>query len=324
MFLKKIKIGVIGAGHLGRFHAQNYSQIPAAELVGVMDISPIRAETVAMESHCRAYSNLEDLLNHVDAASVAVPTDKHHEVCSQVLNRGVHCLVEKPISQTVQEAEELIALAKRKNLNLHVGHVERFNPGILALNGFPMNPLFIEAHRLAPFNPRGTEVAVILDLMIHDIDLALHFVKSPVERVDANGVAVVSNSVDIANARIRFRNGCVANLTASRISQKKMRKMRFFQKDAYVAVDFLEKNAEIYRLETVRNDADLVLGEIGIGENMRHVVYRRPDIPDVNGLKYELEAFVRSVHGEIVNAVTGEDGLRALDVAMDVLRKMEA
>lgn len=322
--MNKIKVGVIGAGHLGRFHALNYSQLPTADLVGVVDINPEHSKAVALECRCRAYEQMDELLRSVDAVSVAVPTDRHDEVCLQVLEKGIHCLVEKPISRTVSEADGLISLAKKKNKVLQVGHVERFNPAILALGGFPVKPRFIEAHRLAPFNPRGTEVAVILDLMIHDIDLALHFVGSPVDRVDANGVAVVSDSIDIANARIRFQNGCVANLTASRISQKKMRKMRLFQKDAYIAVDFLEKNAEIYHLETNRAEADMVLGEIGVGENRKHVVYRRPEVPDVNGLKFELETFIRTIQGEKAEGVTGEDGRQALAVAIEILKEMEA
>jgi predicted dehydrogenase len=315
---------VIGVGHLGRFHALNYAQIPSVELSGVVDADLRRAESVAAECRCRAFADSDTLLSAVDAVSVAVPTDRHFDVCRRVLEKGVHCLVEKPITGTVEEADALVGLARAKNLVLHVGHVERFNPAVLALGFFPLAPRFIEAHRLAPFNPRGTEVAVILDLMIHDIDLVLHFTGSPVESVDASGVTVVSDSIDIANARIRFRNGSVANLTASRISQKKMRKMRLFQKDAYVAVDFLEKNAEIYQLEKNGTDADMVLGEIGVGENKRHVVYRRPEIPDVNGLKVELETFVQSIRGEKAAGVTGTDGRNALAVAIDILGKMEA
>jgi predicted dehydrogenase len=321
--LEKVKVGVIGAGHLGRFHALNYAQIPSVELTGVCDSDLRRGESVAAESRCRAFADPEKLLAAVDAVSVAVPTDGHMDVCSRVLEKGVHCLVEKPIAATVQEADALVGLARQKNLILHVGHVERFNPAVLALGGFPLAPRFIEAHRLAPFNPRGTEVAVILDLMIHDIDLVLHFTGSPVENVDASGVTVVSDSVDIANARIRFKNGSVANLTASRISQKKMRKMRLFQKDAYIAVDFLEKNAEIYQLEKTGTDADMVLGEIGVGENKKHVLYRRPEIPDVNALKVELETFVSCVRGEKAEGVTGTDGRNALAVAIDILKKMK-
>jgi predicted dehydrogenase len=322
--MERIRVGVIGAGHLGRFHAQQYAQIPSVALAGVMDAEPARAEAVAAESRCPVFADMDDLLGKVRAVSVAVPTDRHGAVCRRVLEAGVHCLVEKPIARTLEEADGLIALSGRNRLVLHVGHVERFNPAVLALQGFPLAPRFIEAHRLAPFNPRGTEVAVILDLMIHDIDLALHLVRSPVANVDASGVAVVSDSTDIANARIRFRNGAVANLTASRISQKKMRKMRLFQKDAYVSVDFLEKTSEIYRLEEGTEGAGMVLGEIGIGTNRRRVVYRRPDVPDTNGLRAELETFLRAVRGEAVSAVTGQEGRQALAVAMDVLGHMEA
>ncbi|HEX9935119.1 MAG TPA: Gfo/Idh/MocA family oxidoreductase [bacterium] len=322
--MDRIKVGIIGAGHLGRYHAQQYAQIPGAELIGVMDSDPAKAETVAAECQCRVFAELDRLLEAVEAVSVAVPTDRHGEVCRRVLEKDVHCLVEKPITKTVAEADTLTSLAKSRRCILHVGHVERYNPAVLGLGGFAFNPGFIEAHRLAPFNLRGTEVAVILDLMIHDIDLVLHFVGSPVERVDASGVAVVSDSVDIANARIRFRNGCVANLTASRISQKKMRKMRLFQKDAYISIDFLQKQSEVYRLEAAGEGADMVLGEIGAGENKKVVVYRRPDAPDVNSLKIELETFLRAVRGEAVHAVTGEEGRHALAVAMDILHKMEA
>ncbi len=322
--MERIRVGVIGAGHLGRFHAQHYAQIPSALLAGVMDADPAKAEAVAAESRCLAFADMDKLLGTVNAVSVAVPTDSHDAVCRRVLGAGVHCLVEKPIARTVEEADGLIALANRNRLVLHVGHVERFNPAVLALQGFPLAPRFIEAHRLAPFNPRGTEVAVILDLMIHDIDLVLHLVRSPVAHVVASGVAVVSDSIDIANARIRFQNGAVANLTASRISQKKMRKMRMFQKDAYVSVDFLEKTSEIYRLESGMDDTDQTLGEIGIGTNKRRVVYRRPDVPDTNGLKAELETFLRAVRGEAVSAATGDAGRQALAVAADVLKCMEA
>jgi predicted dehydrogenase len=322
--LDKIKVGVIGVGHLGRFHALNYAQIPSVELTGVYDADAARAENVAAESRCRAYADQDALLAAVDAVSVAVPTDRHIDVCRRVLEKGVHCLVEKPITVSVDEADILVDLARKGDRVLHVGHVERFNPAVLALGNFPLAPRFIEAHRLAPFNPRGTEVAVILDLMIHDIDLVLHFTRSPVESVDASGVTVVSDSIDIANARIRFKNGCVANLTASRISQKKMRKMRLFQKDAYIAVDFLEKNAEIYNLEKDGTNADMVLGEIGVGENKMQVVYRRPEIPDVNGLKIELETFMQSVRGEKAAGVTGADGRDALAVAVTILNELEA
>jgi predicted dehydrogenase len=318
-----VKVGVIGVGHLGRFHALNYSQMPGAELVGVTDVDAARAEGVAAEAHCRAFPDSESLLSAVEAVSVAVPTDRHFEAGSAVLKKGVHLLIEKPITRTLDEAEALIGLARKAGVILHVGQVERFNPGIQALAGFGLAPRFIEAHRLAPFNPRGTEVSVILDLMIHDIDILLHLIPSEIKRVDASGVAVVSGTADIANARIQFANGAVANLTASRISQKKMRKMRLFQRDAYLSVDFLERTAEIYALESETFSGDMTLGEIGVGDRKRKIAYRRPDVPDKQGLQLELEAFVRAVRGEKTEAADGEAGKRALAIAMEVLKCME-
>jgi len=321
--LKKVKVGVVGVGYLGRFHALNYARIPEAELVGVTDLDSEKAKSVASESQCQVYENLDSLLDQVECVSLVVPTDHHFEIGKEVLNRGVHCLVEKPIAQSLEEADGLISLAKEKGVILQVGHVERFNPAVRALKGLDLHPQFIESHRLAPFNPRGTEVAVVLDLMIHDIDIILSLVKSPVKRVDASGVAVVSDSIDIANARLRFENGSVANLTASRISQKKMRKMRMFQKDTYVSVDFLQKVSEIYRLEKKDVDSDMILGEIGVGERKRKVVYLRPEIPQGEGLEKELEAFIRTVRGERSEAVSGEEGRAALSVAIQILKQME-
>jgi predicted dehydrogenase len=316
-------VGVIGVGHLGRFHALNYAQMPDVELIGVTDLDKTRADQVAAEARCRAYADPESLLGDVEAVSLAVPTDRHHAIGLRVLEKKVHCLVEKPIAGTLDEADDLIRAAGKNSLVFQVGHVERFNPAIRALEGHAVHPRFIEAHRLAQFNPRGTEVSVILDLMIHDIDIALHLVQAPVARVDASGVAVVSNTVDIANARIQFENGAVANLTASRISQKKMRKTRLFQKDAYISLDFLDKVTEIYSLEPGGRAADMVLGEIGVGDRKRRVVYRRLDVPEKQGLRLELEAFAGSVRGEKTPAVNGADGRLALAVAMDILKRME-
>jgi predicted dehydrogenase len=320
--LNRVKIGVIGVGHLGRFHALNYAQMPQVELIGVTDLNSAKAEQVAQEAHCKVYDSPSELLRYVQAVSVAVPTNRHHATGLEVLNRGVHCLIEKPIAKSLEEADNLIRLAREKGAILHVGHVERFNPALQALQGVALQPRFIEAHRLAPFNPRGTEVSVILDLMIHDIDIALYLVGSPVHRVDANGVAVVSGSADIANARIQFNNGCVANLTASRISQKKMRKMRFFQKDAYISVDFLEKVSEIYALESDQTESDMAL-ELGVGEKKKRVVYKRLDVPEKGGLRAELEAFAQTIQGQHPPAVTGEAGREALAVAINILSRME-
>lgn len=321
--MNTIKTGVIGTGHLGRFHALNYAQIPQADLVGVYDSDAKKAAAVAAESQCRPYNSMDDLLKDVDAVSIAVPTDKHFAVCDESLNHGVHCLVEKPIARDLAEADAMIALASQKNLHLQVGQIERFNPAVRALAPFALQPQFIESHRLAQFNPRGTEVSVVLDLMIHDIDMILHLVQSPVAGVDASGVAVVSNTVDIANVRLKFLNGAVANLTASRISQKQMRKMRLFQKDTYVTIDFLQKSSEIYRLQESGEQADMILGEIGVGKNKKNIVYFRPEAPQELGLEVELDLFLRSIRGEQVPAVTGKEGRDALDVALQVLQQME-
>ncbi len=316
-------MGVVGVGHLGRFHTLNYARMPEAELAGVYDQNPERAGQVAQEGHCRVFDSIEELAGNVDAVSIAVPTDRHFEVGSILLNAGIHCLIEKPVAGTLKEADGLIEAARRKNVILEIGHIERFNPAIRVLEGFHVEPRFIESHRLASFNPRGTEVAVVLDLMIHDIDIILHLVKSPVKTVDASGVAVVSQSVDIANARIRFDNGCVANLTASRISQKKMRKLRLFQKDAYIAVDFLERVTEMYRLDKGNNGADMVMGEIGTGDNKRNILYQRPEPPKGEALEIELRMFLRSISDKTHYGTSGEEGRAALGVAMQVLDQME-
>jgi len=320
--LKKKKVGVIGVGHLGRFHAMNYNKIDQAELVGVYDVDAERAAEIANEMQCKAFDSMDTLLCAVDGVSIVVPTDRHLEVGLKAVDHGVHMLMEKPVTQNLNEADQLLAAAKAKNLVLQVGQVERFNPAVRALEAFDLAPNFIEAHRLAPFNPRGTEVAVVLDLMIHDIDMVLHLVKSPVKHIEASGVAVVSESIDIANARLSFENGAVANLTASRISQKQMRKMRLFQKDAYVTIDFLDKAAEIFQLETDASKADSVLGEIGVGDRKRQIGFHRPASSDVHGLEVELEAFVKTLCGEAVHTVSGEQGREALAVAMQILEQM--
>jgi len=321
--LKKTRVGVIGVGHLGRYHALNYIQIPMVQLVGLFDVNSNRAQQVAMESDCQIFNTLDELLKNVEAVSIAVPTDHHFETARQVLKTGIHCLLEKPITPTVEQADELIQIAKEQGAVLQIGHVERFNPAFLALYDMDLQPRFIESHRLAPFNPRGTEVAVVLDLMIHDIDIILNLVRSPIRKVDASGVAVVSRSVDIANARIQFENGCVANLTASRISQKKMRKMRLFQKEAYISIDFLQKITEVYQLQSIGSDGELVLDEIGIGDRKKQVVYHRPETPDINGLKKELEVFIQTIQGHSSFAVTGEEGRQALSVALKILNLLE-
>ncbi len=320
--MRKIKVGVVGVGHLGRYHTLNYARMPEVDLVGVVDLNSQRALSVASEAGCKAYETLDSLLKEVEAVSIAVPTDQHFQTGQKVLEYGIHCLVEKPISKTLEEADSLIALAENKGVVFQVGHVERFNPAMQAIADLNIEPKFIESHRLAPFNPRGTEVAVVLDLMIHDIDIVLSLVKSPVDKIDASGVAVVSDSIDIANARIRFKNNSVANLTASRISQKKMRKMRLFQKDAYITVNFLEKKSEIYRLDT-EEESGITLGEIGVGEKKRKVIYKHPTPPHEEGLEKELKTFIQTIQGKHPAAVSGKEGRKALSVALRIMEEMK-
>jgi predicted dehydrogenase len=325
--MNPLSIGVIGVGHLGALHAKMYSQIPTAHLVGVFDIDSTRAEKIAAEFGIQAFAQLDDLLAHVDAVSIATVTQSHYDAAMQAIKRGVHLLIEKPITATIEQARALTERAETNGLKLQIGHIERFNPAILALEPYDLKPLFIESHRMAQFNPRGSDVAVVLDLMIHDIDLILSLVKSNVTRIDANGVAVISDTPDIANARLQFENGCVANVTASRISQNKMRKMRLFQHDAYISIDFATGVSEVFRLadeNTPRAKSTKMLGKIEEGQHKRIITYEKPKVREVNALKYELERFVESVQKNIEPPVTGRDGLHALEVAQEIMQKIES
>ena len=319
-------IGVIGVGHLGSLHAKMLAAIPDVTFGGVTDADASKAAALAAELKTQVFPTMDALLDRVEAVTVAAPTSAHHAIALHALKRGKHVFVEKPITETVAQAEELCSAAAAGKLVLQVGHVERFNPAILALESYRLAPMFVESHRLAQFNPRGTDVAVVLDLMIHDIDLILSFVQSPVKQVDASGIAVVSDSVDIANARLQFDNGCVANVTASRISQKKMRKMRLFQQNGYISIDFSQGIAEVFRL--VENEDDhiegtLMLGELGSGKHRRKIVYEQPEVKEVNALRYELESFARCIARGERPIVSGDDGRRALEVANLILRKIE-
>jgi len=319
-------IGVIGVGHLGSLHAKMLAAIPDVTFGGVTDADASKAAALAAELKTQVFPTMDALLDRVEAVTVAAPTSAHYAIALHALKRGKHVFVEKPITETVAQAEELCSAAAAGKLVLQVGHVERFNPAILALESYRLAPMFVESHRLAQFNPRGTDVAVVLDLMIHDIDLILSFVQSPVKQVDASGIAVVSDSVDIANARLQFDNGCVANVTASRISQKKMRKMRLFQQNGYISIDFSQGIAEVFRL--VENEDDhiegtLMLGELGSGKHRRKIVYEQPEVKEVNALRYELESFARCIARGERPIVSGDDGRRALEVANLILRKIE-
>ncbi|MBI4429000.1 MAG: Gfo/Idh/MocA family oxidoreductase [Ignavibacteriales bacterium] len=323
--MAKTTIGVVGVGHLGALHAKMLAEAPTAFLVGVYDIDRSKARNVASEVGTRAFDSLDEMLKNVEAVSIVTTTSNHFDVATEALKAGLHVFIEKPITETIQQAKLLVRQSSSNGLKVQVGHIERFNPAVLAIEPYNLRPLFIESHRLAQFNPRGSDVAVVLDLMIHDIDLILSLVHSPVERIDANGVAVVSDSLDIANARLQFQNGCVANVTASRISQNKMRKMRMFQQDAYISLDFAQGLAEVFRLL----DADdksakptMMLGKIEQGKRKRLIVYEQPEVKEVNSLKYELELFIQSIQKNVDPPVTAKDGLQALEVAEEILKKI--
>lgn len=324
--MKEIKIGVIGTGHLGKLHTKLLKQVNYCELIGVYDKDYQAAKTAANEFKTNAFENINDLLTKVDAVSIVATTSAHHELAKLALEKNVHVFVEKPITTEIWEAKELVKLADERNLKLQVGHIERFNPALLSLEKYNLNPLFIQTDRLAQFNPRGTDVAVVLDLMIHDIDIILSLVKSDVKNISASGVSVVSESLDIANARLEFENGAVANVTASRISQKKMRKMRIFQRDAYISLDFNSGVSEIYRLVSPGDKSlehFITFGEMGIGENKKAVIYEQPEQKEVNALKYELQLFVDAVIKDEELVVSGLDGIRALKVADMIIKKIE-
>lgn len=319
--MQKLKVGVVGVGHLGRLHASLYKHVAEAELVGIYDLDSERAEAVASETGCRSFLSFAALLENVQAVNLVVPTTHHFELAKQALTSGKHLFIEKPITTMVAEADKLIRLAEEQHCKIQVGHIERFNQAMRALRSIEIAPMFIESHRLATFNLRGTDVAVVLDLMIHDIDIILSLVKSPIKSIDANGVAVVSAEPDIANARIKFENGCVANITASRISQKKMRKMRLFERDTYVSIDLLQGISECFKLETElpapEKRSGIVMGKME-GEKTGYVFYERLSAPEGNALLMELESFARAVLHDETPPVTAEDGRKALSVASEI------
>lgn len=321
-----LRIGVLGTGHLGKIHLKCIQLSEAYELVGFYDPDDRAAQQVIDNYGITRFNTAKELFAAVDVVDIVTPTTTHFDMASQAIQAGKHIFIEKPITRTVEEAEELIKLAKEFQVKAQVGHVERFNPALLALEDIELNPMFIEAHRLAVFNPRGTDVSVILDLMIHDLDIVLSTVKSEVKFISASGVAVVSNTPDIANARLEFENGCVANLTASRISLKQMRKVRLFQKDAYISLDFLDKQAQIVRLyeqdaPTIPSEANLMELDTPNGKKMIHVYM--PEIEAVNAIKMELETFAQSILQNSTPKVPLEDGYKALKVAHDIVNEIE-
>lgn len=318
-----LKVGIFGAGHLGKIHMQQWKQISGVELVGFFDPDDTQAAIAIAQYQVPRYTDLEMLLHSVDAVDIVSPTTTHFDIARICLLNGKHVFVEKPLAHTLEQGQELVKLVRESNVKCQVGHVERYNPAFLALDEQQLQPMFIEAHRLAQFNARGTDVAVILDLMIHDIDIILHLVKSPVRRISASGVSVISETADIANARIEFDNGCVANLTASRISLKKMRKLRLFQRDAYIGIDFLEKKTEVIKLkEPGMQDGKLDFPiEVGNGEK-KVLSVKMPEVGNSNAIQMELSDFKDSILNDRPTTVTVYDGYQAMDVAHQILKKM--
>jgi predicted dehydrogenase len=319
-----INIGVLGAGHLGKIHLKLLKEIPEANVVGFYDADGSKAKAVEKELGIRSFSSVHVLLDQCEAIDIVTPTLTHFALASDAIKKSKHVFIEKPVTATVDEAKKLMELSHEANIKAQVGHIERFNPAFIVAAPYLTNPMFIETHRLAEFNPRGTDVSVVHDLMIHDIDIVLSVVKSPVKKINASGVAVVSDSPDIANARLEFDNGCVANLTASRISMKNMRKSRFFQQNAYISVDFLTKTSEIIRLKNLEGEPGPLDVVIDLGNKGRKQIYfESPKTAEVNALKDELTAFIQSIIADTNPPVTLEDGYNALKVAHAVAEKLK-
>ncbi len=320
-----LKIGVLGAGHLGKIHLRLIKEIPEYELIGFYDPDPATCQAVSENMGIKYYSSMDELIKDADVIDIVTPTVNHYECAVKALRLSKHIFIEKPLANSVAEAREMQLLAQEANVKVQVGHVERFNPAFKAAVGMIKQPMFIETHRLAQFNPRGTDVSVVLDLMIHDIDIVLSTVKSAVKKISTSGVAVVSDTPDIANVRIEFDNGCVANLTASRISIKNMRKTRFFQKDAYIAVDFLNKSAEIVKLKEVVGEPDplAVTIDLGEGKGSKQIYFENPKVDETNAIQEELRTFAHAIQNNTTPIVSIEDGLSALQVAHQIAEKLK-
>ncbi len=318
-----LKVGVIGAGHLGKIHLKCLLELgEIVQLVGFYDEDADRRALIAAELGVVAFSDQGELIDAVDMVDIVTPTIYHFAVAQQAVRQHKHVFIEKPVTATLAEADALAALVSQNQVKAQVGHVERFNPAVLGLRDRKIQPMFIEAHRLAMFNPRGTDVSVVLDLMIHDLDLVLHWIKSPVKTIHASGVAVVSETPDIANARIEFENGCVANLTASRISMKQMRKVRLFQKDTYISLDLLEKQTQVIEISDHLPQDDNQTFPLETLTGTKYITVDMPEVEQINAIKEELRSFVHSVEQDTPIKVTLEDGIRVLRIAYQILEKM--
>lgn len=321
---KKINAGLTGCGHLGSIHCKLLNLIASENdsvtFKGVYDTDPAKSDAVSKLYGVRAFTSLEELLNNIDTLIIVTPTSSHFQIARVALNKNINLFIEKPVTATLDEAKELIKLSKDSDIKIQVGHVERFNPALTSLEKYDLKPMFIESHRLSQFNPRGTDVSVIQDLMIHDIDIILHLVGSPIEKIDANGVAIVSEAIDIANTRLTFKNGCVANLTASRISLKKMRKMRIFQNNAYISIDFLNNKSEVFRLADSNAEAKGMTFPIS---DEKKIIFEQPQIENAenaNPIKNELESFFESIITGKPVKVTLEAGKEAVEVADEIIK----
>lgn len=319
-----IKIGVLGAGHLGKIHIRLIKEIESFELVGFYDPDNENARAAEEEFQVKRFNQLDELIDAVDAVDIVTPTLSHFMCAEKTVKRSKHLFIEKPVTNTIDEANKLVSLINEANVKAQVGHVERFNPAFTAARPYLNEPRFIETHRLAEFNPRGTDVSVVLDLMIHDIDIVLSVVNSNVRRISASGVAVLSDTPDIANARIEFDNGCVANLTASRISLKNMRKSRFFQKDAYISVDFLDKKMEVVQMQDAPLNPDPfdMIIDTGKSGEKKQIIFNKPDITPNNAIKDELSQFAQAIIANEQTPVPIEDGRAALDIAYQIVNKL--
>ncbi|MFZ4546199.1 MAG: Gfo/Idh/MocA family oxidoreductase [Bacteroidales bacterium] len=321
-----LKIGVIGVGHLGKIHIKCIREIPEYQLVGFYDKVSENALAVSKEFGIKSFDSMQELVKMVDVIDIVTPTLAHFEIAAYALKQFKHVFIEKPIVATAEEAQKLVDIAREANVKVQVGHVERFNPAMIAAFPFIDNPMFIEVHRLSSFNPRGTDVPVILDLMIHDIDIVLHTVHANLRKVSASGVAVVTDTADIVNARLEFDNGCVANLTASRISLSPMRKARFFQRDAYISVDFLNKKTEVARLQPLKGDSKTSIFPVlepGNGKEAKVILFEKPEVKPTNAIQAELESFAKAIIENTTPIVTVSDGYLSLKVAYQILEKVE-
>lgn len=320
-----LRIGVLGAGHLGKIHIRLLKEIDQVELIGFCDPDDKNANKVIDKYEVKRYDDVEQLIHDCDALDIVTPTLSHFEMAKLAIRKSKHIFVEKPMTSTLEEAIQLVELVKEAGIKAQVGHVERFNPAFLSVKDYSFDPMFIESHRLSQFNPRGTDVSVIHDLMIHDIDIILKLVSANIKNIHASGVPIISDSPDIANARLEFDNGCVANITASRLSMKNMRKTRVFQRDAYISIDFLEKKSEIFKLynEQPVNIANTVELDLGSNKPKKYIHFDTPEIVPTNSIKMELELFAQSIEKNTLPPVTVMDGLRAMEVAYGVLDKIQ-